>query len=169
MKQKQKEEDLHYILKKHGIKYIEINEKDDKCIIPKNHQIAYISPNGTAILGNTEEKCSMHDKIAKIITENPNADFMKAPQSLIAKGYVMFGDISNEEKLSYIVFLNGHTTKQQHYSLKKIKEKCGYEYIKGSLTEEDLLNVLEKKEKINNNKDEKNNINYTEEDILTVL
>lgn len=120
-------------------------------------------------MGNVKEKCSIHDKIAKIITENPDADFMKAPQSLLAKGFVMFGDISNQEKLSYIVFFDGHTTKQQHYSLKKIKEQCGYKYIKESLTEKDLSNVLEKKEKRNDNKEEKNNVNIIEDNIIRAL
>jgi len=132
---------LKYILDKNHIKFISENEQEVK--IPKNCQLAYISPKGKLILINNEGKNHTHDELASIIKPRSDKDSRKSMTELLLKGFIVFADISSEEeKLACICYVKETTTKAQHDRLDTMKRQYHYTFMKDENDKNDLIEQL---------------------------
>ena len=143
VKNEKENETLKYILERNNIKFI---SEEEKVNVPNNYQITYISPKGKLILGSNEGNNSTHDEIASKIRPRIDKDSRKSMAELLAKGFIIFADISCEdENMAFICFVEKNTTKAQHDRLQEIKNNCNYEYIPDANSLEDVLEQLKEK------------------------
>lgn len=150
VKQDEEQNTLRYTLNRNNIKFI--SEKEKEINIPSNCQITYISPKGKLILANNEGKNSTHDEIASIIRPRGDKNSRKSMAELLAKGFIIFADISSsEEKMACICYMENSTTQAQHDRLEKIQEQYNYDYMPDVNTKEDVLEQLKDDKQENNN------------------
>ena len=143
VKNEKENETLKYILERNNIKFI---SEEEKVNVPNNYQITYISPKGKLILGSNEGNNSTHDEIASKIRPRIDKDSRKSMAELLAKGFIIFADISCEdENMACICYVENNTTKAQHDRLQEIKNNCNYEYIPDANSLEDVLEQLKEK------------------------
>ena len=143
VKNEKENETLKYILERNNIKFI---SEEEKVNVPNNYQITYISPKGKLILASNEGNNSTHDEIASKIRPRIDKDSRKSMAELLAKGFIIFADISCEdENMACICYVENNTTKAQHDRLQEIKNNCNYEYIPDANSLEDVLEQLKEK------------------------
>ena len=97
-------------------------------------------------MASNEGNNSTHDEIASKIRPRIDKDSRKSMAELLAKGFIIFADISCEdENMACICYVENNTTKAQHDRLQEIKNNCNYEYIPDANSLEDVLEQLKEK------------------------